>query len=355
MTRHGRSAFTLIELLVVMAIIAIVIGLTLPAVQSAREAARRALCANNLKQVGVALHAYHDTFGSLPPGRFPTYDPRYAGPNPPCTSRIIDKGLFVMALPWIEQGPLYNAINQSLTIFGRENRTVCGVAIGTYVCPSDPDAMVRQADEQALIKYGLEDPGGPLAMAFMSYAGSFGSFSVNASVVGQPNCVVPGPLRAQANGVFNDIALIGMVSVSDGLSNTIFAVEKTTTILRGLDAIDSTIFSRYGWYVSGNLGDSLVSAMYPPNMFHKVSYAAGAGHAFAASSLHPGGLNALMGDGSVRFIKETIDTWAFNSITGNPSGASLDPGGWWVNTPKPGIWQAMVTRSGGELIAEDSY
>jgi prepilin-type processing-associated H-X9-DG protein len=151
--------------------------------------------------------------------------------------------------------------------------------------------------------------------------------------------------RASWNGKPNPI---GLNSVTDGLTNTIFAAEKATTLLRGLDAVDPTIFSRYGWYVAGNFGDSLVSNMYPPNMFRFVSYAAGASHAFAATSLHPGGLNVLMGDGSVRFVKETIESWPFDPITGNPAGASLSAGGWWVNTKRPGTWQALASRSGGE-------
>ena len=132
--------FSLIEVLVVVSIIGLLIALVLPAVQAAREAARRAQCSNNLKQIGLALHAYENTFAGLPPGRMMTYDRRFAGSNPPCTSVIVDKSLFIHILSQADQQVLYNTINQNLTIFGHENQTVRTAAISTFACPSDPGA-----------------------------------------------------------------------------------------------------------------------------------------------------------------------------------------------------------------------
>jgi prepilin-type processing-associated H-X9-DG protein len=107
---------------------------------------------------------------------------------------------------------------------------------------------------------------------------------------------------------------------------------------------------KYGWMICGNMGDTLFTTMFPPNMFKKVSYAARDRHALAAGSLHPGGLNALMGDGSVRFIGETINTWAYDPVLGEPVGSSRALGGWWAGTPKPGVWQALGTRAGNETV-----
>ena len=124
-------------------VISMLIAFLLPAVQSRAEAARRAQCTSNLNQLGIALQSYHDAFGSLPPGRVKSYDPRYAGPNPPCTSRIIDKSIEVFALGFMDQTALYNAINQSLTIVGAENSTAHAVAVSAFACPSDAMAGGR--------------------------------------------------------------------------------------------------------------------------------------------------------------------------------------------------------------------
>ncbi len=351
---NRRCAFTLIELLVVIAITSILIALLLPAVQSAREAARRARCTGNLRQIGIALHGYHDAFGSLPPGRMMTYDRRFAGPNPPCTSTIVDKSLFVMLLPFLEQRALYDAINQDLTILGMENRTTHAVALEVLACPSDPGAVVRAGDAERMAVFGLAEPGEHLAMAFTSYSASAGAFDVSA-FPRPPSCAVPGPLAGQADGAFCDIAPIRLASIRDGLSQTMFVSEKATDAFLSLASVDPMIPRRYGWYFTGNFGDTLLTAFYPPNMPFRVAAAAGSAHTRSASSFHPGGVNALLGDGSVRFVKETVNTWPFDPITGRPVGATRTPGGWWENLPSPGIWQALATRSGGELIDPTAF
>jgi prepilin-type processing-associated H-X9-DG protein len=99
----------------------------------------------------------------------------------------------------------------------------------------------------------------------------------------------------------------------------------------------------------------MFTTLYPPNMINKVALGAGSAHAYAASSLHPGGINAMMGDGSVRFIRDKIQTWAFDSLTGRPAGASLTAGGWWINLPSEGVWQALGTRNGNEVIGDEGF
>lgn len=344
----GHLGFTLIELLVVIGIIGLLVGLILPAVQSSREAARRAQCANNLKQIGTAIHVYHQTWNALPLGRFKTYDPRLTGPNPPCSARLAEKSFLVMILPYMEQVPLYDSINQSVSVYGYENRTAFPTVVGSYACPSDPEAgRSRLLVSPELVASGLAGPDEPLQGAFASYVACFGSLPVNAVPLPVTDCKVAPRAIEQANGCFNDVAPIRFASVTDGLGQTLFVAERATAPIRDFD---EGIFHGSGWYLSGNLGFTLFTTMIPPNPF-KDGNAAIIG--FSASSLHPGGLNALMGDGSVRFIKETIESWPLDATSlSTPQGASFTPGGFWVDVPRPGVWQALSSRSGGELIGD---
>src|SRR5947209_405838 len=130
-----RRAFTLIELLVVIAIISVLIALFLPAVQSAREAARRAQCANNLKQLGLAIHNYLDANSVMPPAAFPRDAiPWYGYPY--------DFSVFIRILPQLEQPALYNATNLDLTVWNGENITVISTALSGLTCPSDANPPV---------------------------------------------------------------------------------------------------------------------------------------------------------------------------------------------------------------------
>jgi type II secretory pathway pseudopilin PulG len=345
--------FTLIELLVLISVISMLIAFLLPAVQSAREAARRAQCTNNLKQLGIALQSYHDAFGSFPPGRVKSYDPRYAGPNPPCTSRIIDKSIEVFALGFMDQTTLYNAINQGLTILGAENSTVHAVAVSAFACPSDPMAgLARSMSSNQLAQYGVPQPA---LMVYTSFAGMMGSLPVNALPQPRSGCVVPGALAAQCNGTFNDLSPIGISSVTDGLSNTIFMAEKAVTPLQGLTVFNSDYVAEHGWYITGNWGDTLVTTFYPPNACDRVSMAAMAAWSNSASSMHPGGFGALMGDGSVRFIADSIQSWPFDPRTGRPAGVTGNSRRGWANLPPEGVWQALSTRAGGEVVDGGAY
>ncbi len=346
-TSRSSGGFTLIEVLVVIGIIAVLTALIMPAVQLAREAARRAQCVNNLKQIGTAIHNYSDSHGCLPMGRVPIYDPRFAGPNPPCTARLVDKSVLVSILPQIEQAALYNAVNQSLSIFALENTTTHSQVVESYLCPSEPGGGKVLLNPGALAPMAPDPPGGRWVMSRSSYSACFGSFPVLAMPAFSPNCMVPATLTAQSNGCFNDLNPIRLAALSDGLSSTLFGAEKSPSTFgdpNGGLAADK------GWYVSGNLADTLFATFYPPNAYKRVGLAGIGARTQSASSPHRGGVNALMGDGSVRFVGEDIDSWPVDPVIGQPVGATQNTGGWWENLPSPGVWQALGTRAGGETI-----
>jgi prepilin-type N-terminal cleavage/methylation domain-containing protein len=329
-----NKGFTLIELLVVLAILSLLIGLLLPAVQSAREAARRSQCSNNMRQIGIALHTYHDSFNSFPFGQ-----------------SILGSGdsLWIKILPFLEQQSLYNSFNQQNTIYDRANRTVQAISLAVYQCPSDSGSGVRSANKELFIRNGYADNQETILASFTSYVASFGTTDTTATIYpDQRGFAIP-------DGLISNLAPISMTSVTDGLSQTMLASERATAWLQRFSTIASDIPSTFGWYFRGALGDTMFTSFYPPNMPIKVGQGAGINHAFAASSLHPGGIEVLMGDGSLRFVKDSISTWPFDSISGRPSGASAGPGGHWSRLPTPGIWQAITTRSGGEIISSDAF
>jgi prepilin-type N-terminal cleavage/methylation domain-containing protein/prepilin-type processing-associated H-X9-DG protein len=349
--RAAGRGFTLIELLVVIAIIAVLIGLLLPAVQAAREAARRAQCVNNLKQVGLAVHNYIDGNGTMPIGAFwmqPAslgFQWRHAYSH------------YIGLLPFLEQGPIYNAFNFTQNIFDAANSTVCVVAIQTLWCPSDPKVM-QQSFGLGYLPYNL-----PFRNS--SYGGNIGSllWYPNARV-GNATGMVPfdsnyNAIVAQTNGIFYYQSNTKLADITDGTSNTIMSGE------RAFGKLPLAFINCYMWWPSGTLSDSLNCAMWPINPQNKVGDISNPDQVgFSAfvtsfSSFHPGGANMGFCDGSVHFIKDTINTWQINPATGLPPGVTLPNPAISLYTIAPGtpwgVWQALASRNGGEVISADTY
>lgn len=335
--RRTSRAFTLIEVLVVIAVIAILIALLIPAVQWSRESARRLRCANNLKQIGIALASYEGAHGSLPPGQATYLDPSVAG------GLGILPSAWIMILPQIEQAATYHSINFHVPIQGFENRTSIAVGIHAYICPDDLGAGVKPSD---LDNLGAR---GPLANAMLSsYTACYGAYTITR--YGPP----PKPgVAYPAGGAFYKGPPAGLASITDGLSNTMFASERSIAYLDQLGTSNPTIPIHYGRYFEADLGQCLFTAYFPPNMPRKVAAGAGSSHALAASSLHANGVNVLLGDSSVRFIRDSISTWTFDNLTGEPVGVFSFADGSWSAPVNPGIWQKLATRAAGEMINAD--
>jgi prepilin-type N-terminal cleavage/methylation domain-containing protein len=349
---RGRG-FTLIELLVVIAIIAVLIALLLPAVQAAREAARRAQCVNNLKQFGLALHNYDDVYLCLPFGKGLDYSAVI--PGAPIYARW---SAHSQILPFLEQKPLYDSINFSLPPESpdmgaagmgfmppfqdpnRANSTVCRVMIATFLCPSDASPS---GDWPGVVNYSANE----------------GSWLCDACEQ-TPSTIAPG---FYPQGPFYNRSSVRMASMTDGTSQTALFSERlrgntspnpksdlyqmndassltdTYLMCTNLDlTMAMALSSRVGgaWAI-GDMTCTTYNHVSGPNT--RSCAAMDSGMMMSGSmvnmavqlpptSNHPGGVDVLLGDGSVRFIKSTI---ALN------------------------VWRALSTRNGAEIVSGSDY
>jgi prepilin-type N-terminal cleavage/methylation domain-containing protein/prepilin-type processing-associated H-X9-DG protein len=340
-----RRAFTLIEVLVAISVIAVLVGLLLPAVQSAREAARRIQCTNNLKQLVLATHGYVDVWTTLPRDGFLQQVFAGSGYYDSTGNGYVSGGVFVLLCPYLDQRPLYDAMNFDVHVWTAINATVSATGLSTLWCPSDPGV----SSPRTVPDGSFYDPG-PYTMNYTSYAGNCGTW--NLGWVPQSN--------GQLNGLFLKEAAVRMASVTDGTSQTMAFGEKAQAILPPADQLCCH------WWTSGWVPDTQFITLYPMNpqrvMADIPDFVLGFdSYMFAASSQHPGGCNFAFLDGSVRFLKETIDCWRINPATGLPPGISFDHIKPYTASVRvaPGtqfpVYQALSTRNGGEVISADSY
>lgn len=198
-------------------------------------------------------------------------------------------------------------------------------------------------------------PAVPYRVCFTSYSGCFGSLTSMALPQEENHCTPPSQAVGQNNGILNDLSPIRFASITDGMSQTILASEKAIDTFRALDEGGTfpQEYNRFGHYVSGNLNGTLFTTKCPPNSFK--FGAVRDGITSTASSYHPGGVNVLMADGSARFVKETIQSWPVDFKDSSPLGARRNLAGYWEDLPPLGVWQALSTRSAGEITPSDGF
>ncbi len=338
--RSARSGFTLIELLVVVSIIGVLVALLLPAVQAARESARRAWCSNNLKQIALACHTYADAYNVPPIGQPLMIDFIVNGPVPSETQSAL-----VSVLAQLDQQPLFNAVNFSRNIFTSPNYTIYGTGLSTLWCPSDP-VIASTVTPFYFYEYPLM-----VYIRHSSYAVCFGTFQFDSYFTQPSNWSALGD---QMNGPFSFDRSIPWSAVTDGMSQTMLFGERAFGLFSTADQ------SCFCWWADVSSADTRFITLQPMNPFRKIPDAYvdpfGGAYAFSASSFHPGGANFAFADGSVRFFKDSIDSWKLDA-TGEPIGVSQDANGFWHVAPgtRLGDYQALSTRAGGEVISSDSF
>jgi prepilin-type N-terminal cleavage/methylation domain-containing protein len=286
-----RRGFTLIELLVVIAIIAILIALLLPAVQQARESARRTACRNNLKQLGLALHNYHDVHRRFPPSS--TNDVEQGGWIPDPLARHIHSWCSFI-LPQIEQGPLYNTIDFNVSAMHANNRPAASAVIPVYRCPSyaGPDFSRDPEYTRFFPRYAIRN-----------YA-AMGASDVGHYYGQNSGLFIP-------DGTMYPLSNNGARDVRDGLSNTVLVVE--TREERMTVWIDGGVGAMVARPYDGGNPPTYAADRISLNFSFYFDYGDPSSE-WGPSSMHEGGAFHLLGDGAVRFISENISDDVYVAI-----------------------------------------
>ncbi|QDV67153.1 Type II secretion system protein G precursor [Rosistilla carotiformis] len=286
MKAKKESGFTLVELLVVIAIIGILVGLLLPAVQAAREAARRMSCSNNMKQIGLSLHNYHDTYRKLPPGIV--------------TSNQLAWG--TMILPFMEQGPLFDSLSTAgafdqpwedileVTTNGvGNNPPLAQSPVSAFLCPSDPGGDLNRK---------LGGTGG-IYFAKSNYVGVYSAYYNGSDPV-----ATNGAGGSDRASIFTDNSATQFRDIIDGLSNTIMVAERCT-IGGPAGSLWIGYQNDFGGSISGSISQFQVR-MRMERSSNDTDYVINGSSAYNPSSLHPGGAQFIRGDASVTFMSESI-------------------------------------------------
>jgi prepilin-type N-terminal cleavage/methylation domain-containing protein/prepilin-type processing-associated H-X9-DG protein len=310
-TSRRLAGLTLIELLVVITVIAVLIALLLPAVQAAREAARRTRCSNNLKQIGLALHSYHDAHGVFPPA----YLSAVRNPGDEYPELGPGWGWGSMILAHLEQAPLYGAINFTMPITDAASGTVRRTLLSAYLCPSSvPDGPVGlRAGERGPVMISDIAPG--------QYLASAGQWEIE-------------DVPAANNGVLYRGSRIALRDITDGTGQTLLVGERSRNVCDAtwVGAIPSMVVCTNPSWPVRDCATSNVMVMANTGPWEDEPWVNVPNHKGAKAddfwSLHPGGCNFLLGDGSVRFIKESVS---------------------------PTVFSALATRAGGEVVGSDQF
>ena len=363
-----RRGFTLVELLVVITIIGILIALLLPAVQAAREAARRMQCQNHLKQIALALLNYHSTHKIFPPS---SHWNRADGASVMAYNHPkFSENWVILILPYLEQQPLYDAFDRTRYVTDPVNAPARGTELAVMLCPSDP-ANRRPFNGSASSQTTALGDG----WARGNYAANASLGAMNDSTAcgysgSVPNCCAfeesPGWQLARLRGVMGANASVDVAGIRDGTSNTVLVAE----IRAGVGAMDprgtwalgngsSTLWG-HGSYMgdangpnsAGIGGDNVTScpdiwAAFGCNSWNtcqrlmemNMSCYHCQSNQQAARSLHPGGIHACFADGSVHWIGDYVDT--HGSITANP--------------PVYSVWDRLMLSSDGQPIPGGSF